>query len=142
MTYYSAYYGNWNAPGGVKHVDFGDKYGIKYLYKTTNYHEAFDKAQEIATKTGEVVTILKDRVSVGGYVGTSEKVYPIRGKIKFVRMYKMYRENWYDVVYHSGRVVSYLEPDLPATVERFVESSTIRKQQYDKAFHRDEMLYF
>lgn len=65
----------------------------------------------------------------------------MKSKIKFVRMYKMYRENWYDVVYHSGRVYTYTEPYLPATVEKFVNSSDIREEQYDKVFNRVEMIY-
>lgn len=65
----------------------------------------------------------------------------MKSKIKFVRMYKMYRENWYDVIYHSGRVCTYTEPYLPATVEKFVNSSDIREEQYDKVFNRVEMIY-
>lgn len=62
-------------------------------------------------------------------------------KIKFVRMYKYYRSNWYDVVYESGRVVTYLDIHLPKTVERFVESATGREEQYCKIFKRTEMIY-
>ena len=54
----------------------------------------------------------------------------------------MYRENWYEVIYHSGRIVTYTEPELPATVVDFMFSSNIRREQYDKVFKRDEKLYF
>lgn len=143
MSYYSAHYGNWNEPGGVHRVEFGRERGIDYLFHTENYREAIEKAQEVATSTGKVVEFCKETVIPGcGMRSEWRKVYPIRGKIRFVRMYKMYRENWYEVIYRSGRVVTYTEPELPATVNAFVESSTIREQQRDKVFHRDEMLYY
>lgn len=143
MTYYSEHYGSWNEPGGVQRVEFGEKLGIKYLYHTESRKEAFERAQEVANSTGKVVTVMMDTPKAGeGLRGSFKEFFPIRGKIRFVRMYKMYRENWYEVIYHSGRIVTYLEPDLPATVGAFVDSATIRRQQYDKVFKRDEMLYF
>lgn len=142
MTYYSANYGNWNEPGGVRRVEFGEKLGIRYLFRTESRKEAFEKAQEVSNSTGKVVTVLMDTPTGSGMHCTSREFFPIRGKIRFVRMYKMYRENWYDVIYHSGRATTYIEPELPATVGAFVESSTIRRQQHDKTFHRDEVLYF
>lgn len=143
MTYYSAYYGSWNEPEGVHRVEFGEKLGIKNLYHTESRKEAFDKAQEVANSTGKVVTVIMDTPKPGsGLHGSFKEFFPIRGKIRFVRMYKMYRENWYEVIYHSGRVVTYTEPSLPATVGAFVGSATIRRQEYDKVMKRDEMLYF
>lgn len=62
-------------------------------------------------------------------------------KIKAVRMYKMYRENWFEVAYHSGRIVTYLQPSLPSTVEKFIDTATIREERYTKVFNRTEMLY-
>lgn len=62
-------------------------------------------------------------------------------KIKFVRKYEAYRENWYDVIYHSGRCQTFLETDIPKTVETFVTTATKRREQYDKLFKRNEMIY-
>lgn len=141
MAYYSAHYGE-NALE-CQRIDFGKKHGIRYLFTTNNYREAIEKAQAVANETGKVVHFCKETPVPGcGMRSEWHEVYPVRGKIKFVRMYKMYRENWYDVIYHSGRVCTYIEPELPSTVNAFVESSNIRKQQYDKTFRRDEMLYY
>ena len=140
--WYTAHYGSWRDPHGVCRVEFnkpGEEY--KHITGTYNRKEAFCKAQETANETGKVVTVMKERPCSCGTYLDSEKVYPMRGKIKFVRVYKLYREDWYDVVYHSGRVVTYLMPDLPTTVERFIESSVIREEQHDK-YHGAEMLYF
>ena len=142
MAYYSAHYGSWNEPGGVQRVDFGKDRGIEYLYKTTNYREAIEKAQQAANESGQIVHFCKEYPTVNGMLSEWREVYPVRSKIKFVCMYKMYRENWYDVIYHSGRVCTYTEPELPATVEKFVGSSGIRKQQHDRTFNRDEMIYY
>lgn len=142
MAYYSAHYGSWNEPGGVQRVDFGKDRGIEYLYQTTNYREAIEKAQQAANESGHIVHFKKEYPTVNGMLSEWREVYPVRNKIKFVRMYKMYRENWYDVIYHSGRVCTYTEPELPATVEKFVGSSEIRKQQHDRTFNRDEMIYY
>ena len=63
-------------------------------------------------------------------------------KIKFVRMYKMYRENWYDVIYHSGRIHTYAgEESLPKTALEYVRTASSRVEQYDKVFKRTEMIY-
>lgn len=64
--------------------------------------------------------------------------------IKFVRKYENYRENWYDVIYHSGRAYTYCECDLPKTVAAFVATATRRKEQYDRTAPRQnkyEMIY-
>ena len=141
MAYYSAHYGE-NALE-CQRIDFGEKCGIQYLYRTTDYREAIEKAQAVANETGKIVHFCKSTPVAGfGLRDEWREIYPVRGKIKFVRMYKMYRENWYDVMYHSGRICTYLEGELPSTASKFVETSTIRRQQYDKVFHRDEMLYF
>lgn len=142
MAYYSAHYGNWNEPGGVVRVEFGKERGISNLYHTESWKEAQEKAQDAANNAGKVVTVMIETPTGSGMTSRFKKLYPIRGKIRFVRMYKMYRENWYEVIYRSGRIVTYTEPELPATVNAFVESSTIREQQHDKVFHRDEMLYY
>lgn len=142
MAYYSAHYGE-NACD-CQRIDFGEKYGIKYLYKTDNYRDAIEKAQAVANETGKIVHFCKSTPlpCFGGTHDEWREIYPVRGKIKFVRMYKMYRENWYDVIYNSGRVCTYPEPYLPSTVNAFVDTSAVRKQQFDRVFNRDEMLYF
>ena len=143
MAYYSAHYGSWNDPRGVQRVEFGKASGIDYLFHTENYREAITTAQEVATATGQIVHFCKETPRPGrGMCAEWREVYPIRSKIKCVTMYKMYRENWYDVVYHSGRVCTYTEPYLPATVQRFVDSSDIRRERHDSVFHRDEMVYW
>lgn len=63
-------------------------------------------------------------------------------KIKFIRKYDMYRENWYDVVYHSGKIFTYVgEENLPKTALEYVTTATKRTEQYDKLFKRSEMIY-
>lgn len=140
--YYSAHFGSWNEPGGVQRIEFGTEQGIKYLYHTQSRTEAFNKAQEAANATGKVVTVMMDTPTGNGMRGRFKEFFPMRGKIRFVREYTMYRENWYEVIYHSGRIVTYTEPELPATVVDFMFSSNIRREQYDKVFKRDEKLYF
>ena len=63
-------------------------------------------------------------------------------KIKFVRMYKMYREDWFDVVYKSGRIHTYAGAhNLPKTALEYVEKASKRTEQHDKVFNRSEMIY-
>ena len=63
------------------------------------------------------------------------EVFPIRGKIRHIRMYKQYRESWYDVVYTSGRIVTYTEPYLPTTAAKFIDSSEIRIERGGEMFY-------
>lgn len=65
-----------------------------------------------------------------------------KAKILCVVHYAMYREDWFDVIYKSGRVVTYTLPDLPKTVHAFLKESNDVRQQYSKVFKRDEWLYF
>lgn len=54
----------------------------------------------------------------------------------------MYRENWYDVIYHSGRIHTYAgEESLPKTALEYVRTASSRVEQYDKVFNRTEMIY-
>ena len=65
-------------------------------------------------------------------------------KIKFVRKYEWFRENYYDVIYTCGRARSFREIELPKTVERFVTTATKRTEQYDRTAPREnkwEMIY-
>lgn len=143
MAYYSAHYGSWNEPGGVVRVEFGRERGINYLFHTNNYREAIEKAQEAANASGQIVHFCKETPQpFDGMRSEWRKVYPIRGKIRFVRTYTMYRENWYEVIYCSGRIVTYTEPELPRTVYDFLASSKIQEEQHDKIYNRDEMLYY
>lgn len=62
-------------------------------------------------------------------------------KIKYIRMYKLYRANWYDVVYHSGRCCTYLESDMPNTVKQFVTTAPKRTERYNNVLKHHEMIY-
>lgn len=62
-------------------------------------------------------------------------------KIKFVRKYAPRRETIYDVVYHSRRLATYTEADLPKTVQKFVEQATEIKEQYDTFYKCQETIY-
>lgn len=61
--------------------------------------------------------------------------------IKFVRHYQAYREDWFDVVYESGRCYTYRLPDLPKTVDDFIQSAESCEEQYDRTFKRKEYIY-
>ena len=63
------------------------------------------------------------------------------GKIKFVNLYTFCREDMFDVVYKSGRVVTYSLPDLPRTVVQFVVNAENRVEQFDPVLKRWEMIY-
>lgn len=68
----------------------------------------------------------------------------MKEKIKFARKYEAYRENWYDVIYHSGRAYTFRETDLPKTVLNFINAASKRKEQYDRTAPREnkyEMIY-
>lgn len=65
-------------------------------------------------------------------------------KIKFVRKYENWRENFYDVIYQSGRAYTFTETELPKTVVEFVTTATKRYEQYDYTSTRKnkyEMIY-
>lgn len=62
-------------------------------------------------------------------------------KIIFVRYFKQYGEEWYDVFYVSGRVQSYIKRKLPKTAKAFLDHSTKCKEQYDGVFKRTEYIY-
>lgn len=70
-----------------------------------------------------------------------EEIKKTHPKIKSVRMYKMYREDWFEVIYHSGRIVTYTQPYLPNTVEKFVFDADTRTEHYDPVYKRYEMIY-
>ena len=65
----------------------------------------------------------------------------MKQKIKAVRMYKMYREDWFEVAYHSGRIVTYTQPNLPSTVEKFIDEATGREEKYSKVDTRTAKIY-
>ena len=115
-----------------------------YEHKTANGHwitkrfattdgAAWERAVNIAHQNPEEYHIISVK-----HINGESKNHP---KIKFVRMYKMYREDWFDVVYHSGRIVTYTQPNLPGTVEKFIDAATVRTEQFDKLFKRYEMIY-
>jgi hypothetical protein len=61
--------------------------------------------------------------------------------ISFVRHYKMYREDFYDVLYKSNRLYTYMGEygNLPKTVRDFIENHNL-KTQIDK-FYSEEAIY-
>lgn len=107
-------------------------YWITKRFATTDGAD-WERAVNIIHQNPEEYHIISVKKAVG-----ENKKHP---KIKFVRMYKMYREDWFDVVYHSGRIVTYTQPRLPSTVEKFVAEATTRTEQYDTVFKRHEMIY-
>ena len=62
-------------------------------------------------------------------------------KIKNVMHYAMYREDYYEVRYHSGRIVTYRLSDMPMTVYKFITDSTKQSIQYSNVFNRTVLIY-
>lgn len=62
-------------------------------------------------------------------------------KIKFVRHYHWYREDYFDVVYTCGRIRTFRLTELPKTVQSFINSAENVKHQNDRTFNRDEWIY-
>lgn len=62
-------------------------------------------------------------------------------EIKFVRCYKMNREDYYDVLYKTNRMYTFYGEYrfIPKTVRAFIESHD-SKMQIDK-FHGEEYIY-
>lgn len=145
MAYYSAHYGSWNEPGGVRRVEFGRELGIDHLYQTENFKLAREKAQEAANESGQIVNFEKTIVLGCGRGLQHEwkKVFPVRSKIKFIRSYvSSWGSELFDVIYHSGRVCTMQKEDLPTTAKHFIESSIYQEQQHDRLFNRDETIYY
>jgi hypothetical protein len=64
-------------------------------------------------------------------------------KIKFIRKYEFYGSTAYEVIYMSGRIVSFRDTQtekMPATVKAFLDGKQPR-EQYDKLFKRTEYIY-
>lgn len=62
-------------------------------------------------------------------------------KIKFVRYYKFYNSDAWDIVYKSGRIRTIVEEPLPRTAEHFVIMAKNKIEQYDKIFNRFETIW-
>jgi len=62
-------------------------------------------------------------------------------QIKFVREYMFYGYKYYDVIYESGRLVTVCDERMPKTVKQFIEKADDRREQYDRVFKREELLY-
>jgi hypothetical protein len=63
-------------------------------------------------------------------------------KIKFVRMYKNYGYNIFEVIYKSGRVTTHIgEERLPKTALDYVMAANNRNEYHSTLFNRDEMIY-
>lgn len=52
--------------------------------------------------------------------------------IKFIRQYKFYGSDWFDIIYTDGkyitRVRTCLLQDLPKTAQKYIEEATMREQ--------------
>lgn len=57
-----------------------------------------------------------------------------------VTKYELYGSTCYDIVYNSGRLVSCIEENLPATVKKWLEGKTGMKR-WDNIYGRIEYLY-
>jgi len=59
--------------------------------------------------------------------------------IKFIRQYKFYGSDWFDIVYTDGkyitRVRTCLLQDLPKTAQRYIEKATPRVQERNRNGH-------
>lgn len=66
------------------------------------------------------------------------------GRIKFIRKY-LYSPNaheyWYDIVYHSGRISTRSESDLPDSARKYIMGATRQVSQYDRVYHREELIF-
>ena len=60
--------------------------------------------------------------------------------MKFVRKYNLYGIEYYEVIYKSGRIVTYSRERLPKTVKAFLAGKQGR-EQFDKVFNRTETIY-
>lgn len=61
-------------------------------------------------------------------------------KIHAVRVYQFYDEEYADVMYESGRLVSYAVNELPQTVKDWMVDKDWTVQ-YDKVYKRNEVIY-
>lgn len=59
--------------------------------------------------------------------------------IKFIRQYKFYGSDWFDIVYTDGkyitRVRTCLLQDLPKTAQKYIEKATMRVQERNRNGH-------
>lgn len=62
------------------------------------------------------------------------------GKMRFVRKYNLYGIEYYEVIYKSGRIVTYSRERLPKTIKAFLAGKEGR-EQFDKVFNRTETIY-
>ena len=60
--------------------------------------------------------------------------------MKFVRKYNLYGIEYYEVIYKSGRIVTYSRERLPKTVKAFLAGKQGR-EQFDRVFNRTETIY-
>ena len=67
MTLYKAHYGSWKNGNSVH-----------YIEGTYSRKEIFEKAQEAADMTGEIVTVISEKGSVNGIICNCFKVNPNR----------------------------------------------------------------
>lgn len=64
--------------------------------------------------------------------------------IKFIRQYKFYGSDWFDIVYTDGkyitRVRTCLLQDLPKTAQKYIAEATHVREQED-TLHGHEIIY-
>ena len=65
----------------------------------------------------------------------------MESKIKFIRHYVFYREDYFDVVYKTGQVRTCPLCDLPKTAALFLAYANRTDHHYDPVFKRDEVIY-
>lgn len=63
--------------------------------------------------------------------------------INFIREYKGYsnKHTFVDVVYKSNRVYTSLIEEAPRTALRFMREATSIKENFDKIYKRNEIIY-
>ena len=61
-------------------------------------------------------------------------------KIRFIRKYEMYGDEYIDIIYESGRIYGSALRDAPKVAIDYMSRAT-SKEQYDRVFKRQEIIY-
>ena len=61
-------------------------------------------------------------------------------KIRFIRKYEMYGDEYIDIIYESGRLCGKPLRDAPKTAIDYMSRAT-SKEQFDKVHKRSEIIY-
>ena len=65
----------------------------------------------------------------------------MNNNIKFIRYYKFYNADVWDIIYKSGRIRTIVDDRLPRTAETFCILAKNVINQYDKVSGRNETIY-